>query len=70
MNRTKVTSSNIQSVGYDASTKRLEVEFAGGAVYSYEDVTPEQHNDMMIASSVGSYFAKNIRKTHKGVRES
>ena len=36
MQRTPVDSTNLASVGYDADTKMLEVEFHGGSAYQYE----------------------------------
>lgn len=35
MERTSVTSSNINSIGYDADSQTLEIEFNNGAVYEY-----------------------------------
>ncbi len=42
MNRVAVQSSNVASVGYDASSSTLEVAFHGGGVYQYFGV-PEHH---------------------------
>lgn len=33
MERVKVSSSNIRSIGYEESTKTLEIEFKQGSVY-------------------------------------
>lgn len=38
MERQYVSSSNIASIGYDASDMILEVEFLNGAIYQYYDV--------------------------------
>lgn len=61
MHRDPVQSSNIKSVGYDASTGTLQVEFRNGGLFDYAGVTPEQHAEMMGADSVGRYFHGHIR---------
>lgn len=61
MDRNKVVSSNINSVGYDEETKVLEVEFFDQTVWQYSPLTREGYNELMKAGSIGSYFAKNIR---------
>jgi hypothetical protein len=38
MQRTRVSSSSIVSIGYDASSQVLEVQFRSGSVYQYSDV--------------------------------
>lgn len=67
MKRSAVKSSNIKSVGYDAETKTLEVEFSSG-VYAYRGVTPEQHRTLMSAESIGGHFHKHIKSRHKGTK--
>ena len=64
MDREKVTSSNIVSIGYDEPTKILEVEFKGGGVYQYEDVPQEVYFSLLNATSVGQYFNSNIRTAY------
>ncbi len=56
MNREPVESSMIRSVGYDAATETLEVEFTSGTVYQYVEVPPEVHRELMEAGSCGSYM--------------
>ena len=62
MNRKPVISSNLSSVGYDAETHTLEVEFNDGIIYLFSNVSPTLHNELMNADSHGKYFARNIRK--------
>jgi hypothetical protein len=62
MNRERVTSSNIASIGYDPVTNTLEVEFKNGTVYQYSDVPASVHSGLMAASSHGSYFNARIKK--------
>ena len=61
MEREKVKSSNLESVGYDEDKSLLEVEFKDGAVYQYSGVSSELHKQLISADSVGSFFQKNIR---------
>lgn len=56
MERTPVSSSNIESVGYDAATRTLEVEFLSGSVYQYSNVPADKFTGMMNASSKGDYL--------------
>ena len=61
MNRTPVTSSNILSIGYDADSMTLEVEFKDGAVYQYFDVPGHVYEAFLNAASIGSYHAREIK---------
>ncbi len=56
-----VTSSNIAAVGYDKDAKELHVQFKSGATHIYSNVSPEQHDAMVKAESVGSHFHHQIR---------
>ena len=62
MKRVPVTSSTVASVGYDASTLTLEVEFKKGGVYQYFDVPQTVHVALVAAESVGAYLDANIKK--------
>lgn len=62
MNRNPVTSSQIKSVGYDAATQTLELEFVhGGSVYQYQPFSPDAYQALMSAPSIGSHFLKQIK---------
>lgn len=65
MNRQPVKSSNIKSVGYDAGTRTLEVEFSNGAVHQYLHVPPATHQALLKAKSVGGFFHGKIRSKFK-----
>jgi hypothetical protein len=65
MNRTPVVSSNVASVGYDANTMTLEVEFTNGSVYQYFDVPGTEFQALVSASSVGSYLNQNIKTSYR-----
>lgn len=64
MERTAVSSSNLASVGYDADTLTLEVEFLNGTVYQYYDVPEGVFEELLNAGSVGSYFSHNVRSNY------
>lgn len=59
--RTPVTSSAIRSVGYDSSTRILEIEFTGGSVYRYYEVPSDVYRGLMSAESHGKYFNRYIK---------
>lgn len=61
MERKSVDSSNIDSIGYDPVNMTLEVEFVTGSVYQYDNVGQDTYDELMNASSKGSYFYHNIR---------
>lgn len=63
MQRYPVSSSNLASVGYDASSYTLEIEFNSGRVYQYFEVPEHIHQEFVSAASVGSYFARSIRNS-------
>lgn len=65
MNRVQVQSSNLKSVGYDAETKTLEVEFHDGGLYQYFNVPAVVHRDLLNASSIGQYFSFFIKTTYR-----
>jgi hypothetical protein len=63
MDRQQSSSSNMASVGYDASLKLLEIEFrSNGSVYQYENVTPHEYNQLL--SQGGKYLKTHIEKSH------
>ena len=61
MRREPVSSSSIQSVGYDPQNHILEIAFHGNGVYQYEDVGQDIYDALMAAPSKGRYFAERIR---------
>lgn len=64
MDRDRVESSNIASVGYDPLLFLLEVEFGDGAVYRYDRVPWHIYRGLMDAQSKGSYFARWVREQY------
>jgi hypothetical protein len=62
-----VVSSNIAAVGYDAVQNILSIQFKGKEkVYEYHGVSLEIYEAMMIAESIGSFYARNIKNVFKG----
>lgn len=60
-------SSALRSVGYDAHTWTLEVEFDSGEVYQYLDVEPEIVEALLDAESMGAYLNEYIKLDHEVV---
>lgn len=61
MERISVSSSNVASVGHDELSQILEVEFLSGAIYEYYDVPVYVYQELVTASSVGSYLAQRVK---------
>jgi hypothetical protein len=59
-----VQSSNIAAVGYVEQTETLVIEFLNGSSYEYGNVPLVVYNDLMNASSVGSYFNREIKDNY------
>jgi hypothetical protein len=59
--RDPVSSSNIVSVGYDAPSETLEVEFMSGSVYQYYNVRQSIYDAFIAAPSPGQFFAYQIK---------
>jgi hypothetical protein len=59
--RKSVSSSNIESVGYDAATETLEIKFKSGGVWLYKHVPLDTYTKFMAADSMGKFFYANIK---------
>jgi len=64
MKREFVSSSNLRSVGYDFSTKTLEVEFNNSSIYQYFGVPAEVYEGLLHAVSHGKFFHEHIRNVY------
>jgi hypothetical protein len=60
MDRTRVTSSNVVSVGWNSATSVLEVEFHHDRLYQYEGVPESVYRGLLNATSHGEYHHQNI----------
>jgi len=56
MERKKVMSSNINSIGFDKESQILEIEFTQGNIYQYTGVSEQVFMNLIDASSHGKYF--------------
>lgn len=56
-----VSSSNVESIGYDADTQTLQIRFLNGGVYIYRNVPPMEFDQLLNAPSIGSYLNRNIK---------
>lgn len=62
MERKRVNSGTLRSVGYDARNRVLEIEFTNGAVIQYTGVGEDLHRGLMSSSSAASYFKDRIEE--------
>ena len=68
MQRKRVNSSKLRSVGYEEGTKTLEVEMSNGQVYQYVGVYPEVHRRFMAAPNPTSFFDDKIAEEYTAKR--
>jgi len=61
VNRDPVSSSSLVSVGYDAPSETLEIEFRSGSVYQYYNLPQSVYDALIAAPSVGRFFAYQIK---------
>jgi len=61
LKRQQVDSENLSSLGYDAETQVLEIEFRNGRVYQYEGVPQRLVNELLQAPSKGQFFNSRIK---------
>ena len=64
MERYTVASSNIASIGYDADTDTLEVEFLSGAIYQYYNVPQNMYDQLVQAGSKGRFLNTYIKNAY------
>lgn len=62
--RKKVKSTLIKSLGYDEVALLLEVEFHTKEVSRFINVQKHTYEEMLKASSIGSYFIQNITNSY------
>ena len=62
--RRKVESSVLATVGYDADTRVLEVALVGGRVYRYDDVPEILYRRLLAARSLGAFYNAEIRDAY------
>jgi hypothetical protein len=62
MERKRVNSGTLRSVGYDSRNRILEVEFTRGSIVQYTGVSEVLHCGLMGAASAASYFKDRIEE--------
>jgi YD repeat-containing protein len=68
MERKKVSSGQIRSVGYDASSQTLEVEMSDGTIWQYSPVPSEVHRRLMAAPVIATYYRDNVEEDYSRKR--
>jgi hypothetical protein len=68
MQRKRVNSSKIRSVGYDEATRTLEVEMSDGQMFQYSGVYPEVYRRFMAAPNPTSFFDDKIAEEYTAKR--
>ena len=68
MERKRVNSSKVRSVGYDERSQTLEVELSNGQVWQYSKVYPEVFRRFMAAPNPTSFYDDKIAEDYTGRR--
>ena len=64
MDKQRVSSSTVISIGYDVRTQTLEIEFGSGRVYQYYGVPDRVNDEIMQAPSKGQFFNTYIKNAY------
>lgn len=59
--RKSVACSTLAAIGYDASTKTMDLEFRTGAVQRLSGVSPQDFAGLRCATSITSHYIRHIR---------
>ena len=62
MERRKVNSSKLRSVGYDERSRILEVEHNDGSIFQYSGVSNEVYRRMMAAPTIASFYQDRVEE--------
>lgn len=62
INRVRVKSSNIHSIGYSVELKIIQVQFLSGSVYEYYDVPFNVYDAFLKADSKGKFLNGNLHR--------
>lgn len=65
---TRVSSSNVHSIGYDGALNILYIQFTGGGLYAYGGVGREIFQEFLNAPSKGKYFSVKIRNKYQHIK--
>jgi hypothetical protein len=62
--RKRVNSSKLRSVGYDEKSRTLEIEMSNGQVFQYVGVYPEVYRRLMAAPNPTTFFDDKIAEEY------
>ena len=66
MEKIRVKSSTVRTIGYDESTQILEIDFQHGGTYQYFGVPKKIYDDLMkYESGHGQYHARYIKNRYR-----
>ncbi|TDC50623.1 KTSC domain-containing protein [Jiangella ureilytica] len=65
MTRWPIESSAVRTMGYDAESSTLEVEFSSGDVYRYYSVAPADVEGLILADSKGTFINQVIKPRYR-----
>jgi hypothetical protein len=68
MERKRVNSSRLRSVGYDEKSRVLEIEMSNGELWQYTGVYPEVYRRLMAAPNPTSFFDDKIAEEYSSKR--
>jgi len=68
MERISVHSTNIRSIGFNANTSTLEIEFKSGSIYQYLNVPESEFEKLINAASKGRYLNQNIKDRYQYIQ--
>jgi hypothetical protein len=68
MDQTPVSSSNVDSVGYDDQAEELHVTFLNGRIYVYHGVSSKTYDSFMASRSKGEFLHRYIKGRHMHTR--
>jgi hypothetical protein len=58
-------SSTIKKCYYDFTSGTLKVEFAGGSLYEYANVSSDDYDNLCKAESQGKFFSEKIKNKYE-----
>lgn len=60
----QVSSSNLESIGYDEQNQEVYVRFLNGSIYVYKGVSEHEFQNLIEAPSCGSYLNRNFKNVY------
>lgn len=63
MQRKRVASSELFSVGYDEEKKHLEVELLNGSIYQYKGVARMIYEELLSSTAKYRYYTRYIKNS-------